>query len=160
MHAEGSLRTMFFCDTMPSAKNTCKHCMKLDQTDAEEPHSNAAKNVWYDHLAIEAADAGLINTTKSFRRDVRKAMAKYQEKTLKRAPVDFPLLCPTQEQLEVLLNASLLWEKELMSEMHSEEEHITSFWKRVDAKKYCFIDAQATLQMEEWKTFFRALSRL
>ena len=79
----------------------------------------------------------------------------HQEITLNRTAIDFPWICPTDEDLQHILDMSIYWERELMPDMDDEEDLRLSFQRTMDKKKLCNLDTEATLTMKEWKKFFR-----
>ena len=149
-------QTKFFCDVLPNAFQTCQHSLDLEREKSREKFHRASAPLCYDMLALAAAEAGLIDTSVYKRVDVRKAAKEYNTLKLNRTDTDFPLICPPKHHLKSILNASLQWEKEIMPTMDDESGHRRGFWDLVDKKKFCAIDEQATLKLDEWKSFFQS----
>jgi hypothetical protein len=82
----------------------------------------------------------------------------YHKKILQQGPLDFPLKCPPNSELDSFLKLSLSLEQEVVPEFAAmagvEEEHSSSFWKPVDQKKFCFINTYAVLRNATWLDFF------
>ena len=105
-----------------------------------------------------AADLGLFDYNAYSRREMtgkKGLIPKHQEQTLNRTSLDFPWICPTEAENQIILDASLEWERELMPDMDDEEGLRESFQRTLDKKKLCVLDVKATVEMEEWKAFFR-----
>jgi len=71
---------------------------------------------------------------------------------------DLPMKCPSRDELEEYLQASLAYERAVVpefAEVH-EEEHIKEYWKKAETK-YCSIDTEQVLQDAVWLRLFQEI---
>lgn len=149
--------TQFLCDIVPNATAACKerrrHPDKI-QSNPSEP------TLQYDLLAHEAHDLGLFNSTLP-RQWVASKTRHYHEHDLARKP--FNLTCPSQSQLEPLLERSIQEEKQLLSQddhAAEAEEHLrTSYSEFVGKKRFCTVNAKETLKDPDWIRFYKGLEK-
>lgn len=158
MHLEQGLASTFFCDILPNAPHSCQRSLQQDQEQTTEIVNNPSQSLFYDALGVAASESGRINSTRYKRHDVAAQLQAYQEETLQQGPFDFALTCPLKSQLDHFLNLSLSLEKDILPEFAASkgvrEEHISSFWKTVDLKKFCWIDTDAVLKNSTWEDYF------
>lgn len=160
LHTEHSSTSVkFFCDLLPDATHTCNHINASEASNHAAASANAARSLFYDALTTAAADASMIDTSVQDRFDLARKARQYHEQELQRTALDFQVVCPPEESTSLLLEASLAWEKELMPDMDAEDSHREGFQEYIKKKKYCFIDLEATLKEDEWKTFFQRFSK-
>eukprot|EP00527_Entomoneis_sp_CCMP2396_P007260 CAMPEP_0198146726 /NCGR_PEP_ID=MMETSP1443-20131203/31129_1 /TAXON_ID=186043 /ORGANISM="Entomoneis sp., Strain CCMP2396" /LENGTH=475 /DNA_ID=CAMNT_0043810787 /DNA_START=104 /DNA_END=1531 /DNA_ORIENTATION=+ len=156
-----TLVSQLICRFVPNATKTCE----LSKTDLKATSSkilNAAKSGYYDMLAMVAYEEGMINDQEDprlTRTYVRDAIEKQHEEVLKKKPSDFPLQCPTLEEMQPLLTKSLAYEEQLFPEYHAANKdiHTQEFMTMVEKKKYCSIDTAATLEQDQWRAFLEQL---
>ena len=164
--ANTSLVSTFVCDEaiLPNATNTCGYVREQDHKKSTETVKNPSQSLFYDALAVAGYQKFLKQTKKPpfHRHRVALDAQSFNEETLHQGPLDFPLLCPTKDELEPLLDLSLSLERQIVPEfanMHGvEAEHQASFWQMYEKKKFCWIDVDATLQNETWVNFFQKMS--
>ena len=157
-HPKNSLRTYFLCHVLPYAPNACLQSEADDLTDPPQ-HYNAEESLFYDALAVEAANRQWFNTSEWRRHDVVLALKAYdEEKNGGKIQTTVPLTCPPEEQTNELLQRSLakeeqLWPAELAKAWR--QDHIEQFQKTLDKNKFCWIDINATLSSQpHWAKWF------
>jgi hypothetical protein len=164
LHDQQTVRSYFLCSVLPNAPNACRQSLKLDtiQTETRANIKKSEDSVFYDVLATAAVRIGLVNATAyKRRRVVVDVMNFHQNVILGQSPRDLPLKCPTSKQLSSLLEMSLDKEKAIPPDFYApshEAEHRASFWQAVETKTFCWIDADAVLQDNVWRTFFSTYS--
>lgn len=156
-----SLRTYFLCHVLPYAPAACAQSAADDLTDPE-PRYNPEQSLFYDALTCEAARRGWIDKDSFRRHDVNLALQDYYEKHHGgKVQSDIPLLCPPRDQLDILLERSLVKEEQLWPPNLAEAwraSHVEAFERAVAAKKFCWIDINATLTTQpQWKEWFTSL---
>ncbi|CAB9501140.1 expressed unknown protein [Seminavis robusta] len=140
---EMDLRTYFVCHVLPYAHNTCEESKKDSlqlAASSKEPRNKGQPDFYYDSLVVAAAERGWI--------DVEKIDRYIANEALKAASIDHLLVldCPTAEQLQPVLDASLAKEVALWGSAMAErwkQDHIRAFNEHLS--DYCGIDVQATL---------------
>jgi hypothetical protein len=169
MHSGNSIRTTFFCETLPP--NTFPHaCEESRQQDRQETMdgviriANPSQSNAYDQLVMEADAAGLIpNTSENGKRRPRRravvlAAQTFHETILNKTVRDFPVVCPNQSELKALLKKSIDLERQILPEFHGtdlgERQHRIDFWRDVDKNLYCDIDTIKILADPQWINFF------
>jgi hypothetical protein len=186
MHDPQGLVTNFICDVLPHATHTCQASMAKQQQGAKV--SNPAQDVnmfYYDVLALRAAKAGFVNTTRYTRREVVLKLLEYHTGTSTDTSTtaknesdmlnsnqtnqttssststwrDFPVVCPSKPELQDFLDVSLEKERAVLPELAAgyQEEHAKKFWKDYENHKFCWLDYAAALKQPEWKEFFQNL---
>jgi hypothetical protein len=150
-----SVRTTFLCHVLPTATRACATSRHDDQTTTQQTRSNPQQTVFYDVLVTAAAARGWIHIAHYKRHDVVLAAAQYQQKTLQLTDREFAMTCPTENELEALLHASLAAEAAVLpvhAARQQEEAHQHDFWTK--RHRFCWIETDAVLALTEWKTFF------
>ena len=157
-----SIRTNFLC-SLPSP-TSCERSLSLEDAGQEETAMNTQRKAidhrYYDAIALAAVDKGMVNASSFFRDEVRKAVEWYQEEDKGLTLRDLPLWCPREAELQELLRYSLSLEKLLYPHLKdaAKQLHKAAFRKRVQSKAFCWIDTDAILQKDDWKSFFRQFS--
>jgi hypothetical protein len=158
LYDEATVRTTLLCNIIHDAPNTCTKSKQLDQDQGETRVNqiNDAPSSYYDSLATAAAHRGLLDVNTVERRYVACDIKKHQVEVLKQGFMDFPLKCPTERELSKFLNDSLLFEAKLIpsSSEASVAEHKERFRSHSESKAFCWIDTDAALASEEWKSYF------
>lgn len=157
-----SVRSNLFCNTLKGiVPNACAVSRTRDATERHEKFNARTQTEFYDALGTAAAAAGLLggDISRFGRHKVALDIQRRKESVTNRTSLDFPLDCPTQSELEEVLNASLAVERNLARRgflrVHRPSDHEMSFWN--NTLQYCWINTRAVLAMEEWKEFFRQL---
>lgn len=157
MHDDLSIRSTFLCRVLPHAPNACRQS-QLDDAEKGELHSNKESSLlFYDAITTEAADRGWFEKKKFDRHQVGLALRDYHEKERGGSTRDFPVICPNSTQLEILLERSLVKERQILSREVADsmrDEHIAGFYTAVEKSKFCWIDVEKTLEDAHWKQFF------
>lgn len=122
--------------------------------------SNPSRNLDYDRLSVKAWERGWVPSNRS-RREVAELTRRYQENVLNHSG-DFPLLCPSQRVLSLLLNRSLEYERMLLPDFFETPLGRVglerSFARYVEQHKYCTVDAELLLDTPLWRHFYQTLS--
>ena len=154
MHEGSDLVTMFFCDIIVDATESCQ---KLQNNKVELPKVNPSVNLDHDILAVYAYNQGLVETTLS-RQEVTAAVTEY----VKRSGKIVPRACNnniTGEIHDWLLESERLMLADTWSS--SKEEELKQIFESYMAKgKLCNVDCEAILHDEDWLLFFRSLGNL
>jgi len=116
---------------------------------------------WHDRVAVDAAQAGLIDTTKYNRTTVRNALATFfaAEMAARSASSEsasssslsselYPLQCPTAAQLDELWQTSLELERACLGTSwanHLEQETRAAFDIDIADRSFCFVNTTAVL---------------
>jgi hypothetical protein len=160
MHEPETIRTNLICHVLPYAPEACRQS-QLD--DARDPakHYNKQVSNFYDALATAAADRKWLDVKKHVRHEVVLATQEYYEGKMQGNPLDLPLICPPDDQLQVLLERSLVKESQLWPAevAHSwKPAHVASFERSKNSKTYCWIDVNTTLSTQpHWQEFFSSI---
>lgn len=161
-----SVLTLFLCHVVPNAPVSCAASRARDANPATaEVRANPEISIAYDLLVCEAEIHGVLvnaTTTQWNRHEVVLAVQRHQEEVLGLTVGDFDVQCPSQDDLETLLNASLAAEAETLPDFYArhEETHRSTFWKAArETKKYCWIDSAKVLAQETWIQFFQNLTK-
>ena len=155
----------FYCDIIPNAPTMCEHCQKQQGTNQ---NPSPAALTAYDDIIFAAAQRKLIpekiQKIKT-RQKMVEELVHYHAKAFKRNGLaDLPLLCPSQEELEALLEKSLEFEKLIMPDLfempHGEEEHRSTYWKLAkEERTFCWVDTETLLNNKtSWKQVLEALN--
>jgi hypothetical protein len=74
-------------------------------------------------------------------------------------PYDLPLICPTHEELQPLLDTTLQYEQDFLPSFYNSEYGRTKieskFQKDVSKQKFCTVNTTAVLQERAWKIFLQ-----
>lgn len=150
--------TQFLCDIVPNATAACTE---------RRQHSNKILNnpsqpiLQYDLLAHEAHDLGLFNSSLP-RQWVANETRYFHEYDLGRKPLN--LTCPSQSQLEPLLERTIQEERQIFSQeegqaSETEEQVRSSFWTFAAENRFCTVNAKETLKDPEWIRFYQGLEK-
>jgi len=152
VHQEGDLTTNFVCQIVPSAKTLCDELTRRFAAQNEGKHSNIAKVVFdYDIMGVTAWEKGLIHPERDSRNNLRKEIRKHHQEVLN--STELPQVCPNATMLEKFRESS--WKHEQWAESFAPKP-VSSFaesWEHM-LPKFCTVDAEAALELPEWKTFF------
>jgi hypothetical protein len=163
---QGDLEHNIFCNGFPNTTSLHKAMCSSDKiSTGKVRHNQAVHYLWYDAVAVEAYQRGLLLEQKS-RRDIIHAIEEFQEKQLNRSRTDFPMECPTEDLYKKLLEESLRRERFLLpylldhDEQTSQEEslgalHRAAFEKAKLAHTFCTVNATAVLEDVKWIDFFK-----
>ena len=162
LHDQVPIRTNFLCHILPDVTpNACRVSRIADQTQPSAlAHMNSgqeqAHRIWYDHLAVQAVQAGLIDYNQVSRATVTEACRQHHEVMHNRTLLDLPHGCPSRQALRALWEYS--WEKEIAmlgSQQANWTRHLQIFNRNLAAGKYCNINAAHAVQQPEWRDFFQ-----
>ena len=158
---ERSVQTRFVCELLPDAPKSCRAMRELEDSQNSSvlnKHSDSTtQHIHYDIISTEAANLGMVDTSRYRRKFVRDTLWNYTEFEIGKTPWDFDLDCPTPLQLQAFLNISLELEVKVLGEeaaAQMEAETRAAFEADVDKKVFCTVNAEATLQKEPWVSFF------
>ena len=160
-----SLLSRFFCTTLQEAgvttDFTCHQSLEADKNLTSEVIANPSKTVFYDSLTVAAYRKKMIKSTLVRHKVVMRVQAFHRD-VLNQTDRDFPVLCPSNTELEEFLALSLSKEARLLPTFYNttdgHDSHVAAFWENVKKNKYCWIDTEKTLQQEEWINFFQQFS--
>jgi len=167
------------CTFVPTAAHVC-NLERYGRISAYARRRNAQSDRTFDLVTQEAHRQGLIHDSASrthiasiLRREIsqqRLVLQKAAEvgfrKPINRTDFDsFPLRCPSLATLERLKRVSTLvdravfqnWTKEQVWTEQQQKAHQESFYKLVDQRKLCFVNATAVLRDASWRSFFADL---
>ena len=162
-----SLRTKFACQMLPDAHHACAESRRLDdeRQEGDEIMLNTREkvsHVHYDMLATQAVELGRVDPNRHSRVEVRKALHRFAETELGMSPMELDLACPTQEELDELLDLSLALERECLGvawARQTEADTRKAFQEDVGKKVFCWVDANSTLSKEPWMSFLNRFSK-
>jgi len=151
VHQEGDLTTNFVCEILKT-ETLCNELTRRFVAKNEGTRSNTATIVFdYDIMGVTAWEKGLIHPFLDSRNPLREDIKKHHQKQLNSTKL--PMVCPNATILERLRESS--WKHEKWAEPFTEKP-VSSFdesWEHM-LPKFCSVDAEAALQLPEWKTFF------
>lgn len=114
----------------------------------------------YDMLATAAVQQGCVDLT-LYRVMVANWTRVHHEQVLAKGLRDFALLCPTQEELNTLLQNSKSYEDMMLTEFHAwpqwRRQLEADFETAVQSKKYCSVDTDTVLKDAAWQQFVQSL---
>ena len=186
MH-EGDVLHNFFCQAFSEDTPLHKALCASDSVASPDNDSSVSlrKNerrhtpvdpLWFDALAVEAKEQGLLRQGLRRRHVIRKAMRVQKQRNLTTA--SFPTICPSAEVYEELFHQSLAQEQKLLPYFRESRFHNSSSTE-IEARKqkmkadhygalekvkrkclYCKVDSPKTLEDNvEWVEFFKNLRR-
>jgi len=148
------------CNVLPEATHACAASLNspIDLHMADDKQEK--ENVFYDEILTNAIGQGLFDQKTVSKKNARKRARRYVEETLNMTVHDLPMKCPSREELEEYLQASLAYERAVVpkfAEAH-EKEHIKEYWKKAETK-YCSIDTDQVIQDAGWLKLFENISQ-
>ncbi len=178
-----SFVTVHTCNAFIKGKEDTKNqnYIEQQQEQQQQEHLNPSTSLFYDFIATYACQNGYLNGTNLSRDKAQSSIQQYQEHTLHKSSLDFPLLCPSYEKYLYILNISLDNERKIQSfychndnhhphnnesswsslsssscwSEHNQLYHKEQFWKVVhDKKKFCTVDSSSVLKDVKWINFF------
>ena len=146
------LRSYFLCHVLPYAPNACAqalHDASRPPTKSKEIPRNAQVSTFYDALVVAASGDGLLDTNWLTRREAGVVLHEVLERKYNNSAIEeqFVLTCPTLQQLQPVLEASLVKEEAIWGSSIAEQwkqDHAQDFQKHIQS--YCWIDTKATLR--------------
>jgi hypothetical protein len=154
MHdVKGGLIESFFCSNL-RAESTCLAI----QNGAKPSYSNIGTNHEYHRIAIEAKLAGKIPDKYVTKKKPMSNTAKTLEKRVKESNITLPMLCPTKEMLNNILNQELETERKYFLEWHESqggEEALRESFEKAAEKKFCCYDVVEILNSGILDVIFR-----
>jgi predicted SnoaL-like aldol condensation-catalyzing enzyme len=156
IHEDGDFVTNFVCKTLSGATGTCNALKNTNDT--IEDRNKAENKLWYDILAVEAYEKGMVSGS---RLRVYNRIRKFQQETLGKTSTDFPKICPPSGFLKRILKESIQAAKRIWPNpaRHGrlERRHRRLFARAVEADKFCTINATAVLEDRGWIDFFNRM---
>lgn len=163
MHAgNGDSLDNFFCNPVVNTPHTCK---LRQRNELHIQNLNQMRGIFegYDEIAVAAFKARLIDPRRISRTTARKLIRSHQEKILNLTAADFALTCPTQHQLNTLLEVSMKIEREYFPEFFESDQGEIELRKKFDdmvaRSQFCSIDTDKVLVDPVWKKLFRSKMR-
>ena len=156
------LVTRFLCD-LPCAEAACnayKNDLATKGKDAASRPSLKARPQ-YDIIAKEAYERGLLGKydllrSKNTRKAAVRAIEDYVVNKLGIKYTELPLLCPSMEELDKILKLSIEDGKRVWKHHNfDEEKHVKDFQAYVDKKKFCAVDVDALMKVNDWAHFLQ-----
>lgn len=135
----------FACEILTDAQHTCRHVRtRSEPPPALNVRSSVDAALTVNDLAVTARQKGLFpeNTKREWvLREAQKYNIQFQQ---------LPLVCPSRDKLEKLLNRSIDLEKSMLPDFHlsplGEQKHRDDFWHLADVKKgFCSLDLTVDL---------------
>ena len=145
----------FLCDILEDAHTACSHWKKT--LDDSKILANPSYTHDYDRIATTAGSNGLVNISKHKRNAVARKVQEFA-KTNNVTLLNEKLLCPTNEFMDQLRNASITKEMDIFPERQPNWETPKLFEAMRKKKKLCSVDTNALLEKDEWKNFFKQFS--
>jgi hypothetical protein len=156
-----TLEMDFFCNTVPEMQEMCKH---LSSVNLQEKRKNPASGgvVTYDRLTTAAYARGWIHPKVSRRTAFLLARSFGQKMRNISSTADFPLICPTKEQLQVLWDRSLLYAQHIFPLVEHAPDNIEDHVQRgldraVNEHTLCDVDSKRLLAEQHWEEFFKGI---
>jgi hypothetical protein len=155
LHASNNLVASFTCDVLKT-NSACQESLSIGSI----PRVNPSVPLEYDMLATAAAQRGWVNLALE-RVAVANRTRVHHEQVLGKGTGDFANICPTQIELNGLLEASKSYEHMLLTEFYASSQGRrqleADFETAVQNKKYCSIDTDTVLKDPAWQQFFQSL---
>jgi hypothetical protein len=118
-HAGIGILLNFVCNAV-DAKLACNELMQRETSDAVAAKVNAHEDLFYNMIAYTAYERGILVTNKTRLKVVTAIADRQVSKGL--GQYDFPLDCPTREEVTWILTRSLKYEEELFPAFHAQQE--------------------------------------
>ena len=141
----------FFCNHVNQATHTCNKA-KLSKTLNQNPSVDLDYLIFRDKIRFH-------HSIRLSRTDKRNKQIEEKFRSMK----DVPLLCPSSDMKETLLNLILKFEMALTPESwYNSKEGLQSLREDLDAKmtsKFCSADAETILKSSDWQEFLTDLEK-
>ncbi|GAX27837.1 hypothetical protein FisN_13Hh056 [Fistulifera solaris] len=150
-HPTQKITEQFVCDAMPHATRSCEYY----RTQGREIHANARSGLEYffDNIVYAAAEKGILDTNNVMRHDIVANLT-----TMNMTITNMPLICPSVEDLEELLQESIHWEQYYAPEFADIGAVKDSFEKLVQSNQFCRVDTDRMLEgMTKWSDVLKRL---
>ena len=169
----------FLCHSLVNAKHTCnEYKQEMDRQRQDKVTtaattaasrkkytytSNPSENHFCDMIAYDAYQQGIIRDLRGYRKGAdriffNEVISRRLEK-MHMTPYDLPLICPSNEELQPLLDITLQYEQDFLPSFYNSEYGKTKiqskFWKDVSKQKFCTVNTTAVLQQPAWKIFLQ-----
>lgn len=156
MYHKEPLRSFFLCNILPDAPLSCAESRRLDLV-REEMRANPAQteSLYYDAVATHAAARGWVDTVHFTRHEAAEVLQLYQETERNGTAYDLPQKCPSTDELNLLLRASMEKERRLMPEL-PEADLMASFQISIKKSKYCWVDTETILDDPVWQAVIQS----
>uniref|UniRef100_A0A7R9ZTF0 Sulfotransferase domain-containing protein n=1 Tax=Craspedostauros australis TaxID=1486917 RepID=A0A7R9ZTF0_9STRA len=165
VHAKRHITQQLVCDIIEDAPKSCKYL----EGRSENPVHNSRDMQWYIYNQIIYAGASRYIIGKGVQREKTRIQAtdelvQYHQTVLNKTIADLPLACPTDDDLDSLLNASLRMEEEWMPQWYAspqaQEAHRSSFRRLAyDKLEFCSIDTKRLFEgVKIWTGLLEALN--
>lgn len=150
--------TTLVCDFLGEEMvHSCEESRKRDRNPTVMNTETNKTSLFYDAIATDLANKGLIDVDRWNRTEIREAIREYHEEVLGLEPDDLPLRCPDPGQLNLFLNMSLALEASCVPDFANDtlhyQAHVAGFQDYVDRNKYCWVDVDELAEIEEWNAF-------
>ena len=164
-HAPERITETLLCDLVPNAPHTCHHLRTSSLV--KNANVRSATTGAYSSIALEAYHRGVLPSGMK-RTEAIQSMERHWNKELGLSYRDLPLIeCPPHHELELLLNISLTFERDLLSEWHhalgilSVTDHRENFWHlALEEKVFCSVDIKGIVDNKtSWEDILQSLDQ-
>jgi len=151
-HDKKHITSSLYCDGIPDTPNTCD--LALNRTENTISNSRSILSIACCNLVYDAKEMGFINASEITRLKANnECESLFAQNDI--GQLDLPLICPTDDMLEKLLNKSLTFEKMMVPEIAANEkavqDHKESFWKMARDRQFCHVNNTVLLKDgESW----------
>lgn len=149
-----SLLETMFCDIVPNVPHMCTWSDGSIEKKTVQ-NAGAHRNFEFDRIAVYAGEIGLLSANTMSMYD-RRSIAKKIKEFVDENKVELEMICPLEADLQLFLDRSLAFERDLMPNFEGEKTHCDNFWKW--AAHFCYIDIKRLFQKEEFRLFFSELA--
>jgi len=151
-HDERHISSSFYCDAIPNTPNTCRHSHSLNSNKGTAANIRDIMSSTCANIVYDARMAGLLKISNQTRLDMNMECELFME-TKNITHADMPLVCPTKEMLEELLEKSLEFEIMILPDFGKSDrgraEHIKSFWEMANERReFCDVDTEKLLESQ------------
>jgi hypothetical protein len=155
-----SLMDTFLCESIPMATHACRAYRDHPEL-YNKYESNPSIVPFYDNIAFTAYHQGIVRDRRGFRRGADRIfiteMIGRRQNRLHSKPYDLPLICPTWDDVQPLLQQTLHYEATFLPEFfHSDQGEVSirdQFDKDFQGQKFCTVNVTAVLVDPEWRKF-------
>jgi len=155
----GDVVETFFCNPILNASNACNRKRAMGSADVGYNRVSAAKDLLlYDEITMAAYGAGLLNVSRPVAQNRLREYHESQNGNQTKARSALPMICPSEETLNEILQLSLRAESEFSPHPISKEELGEKFEEVKLKGSFCAVNTTMIMEDAKWRKVFAEIN--
>lgn len=151
----GDVVENLFCTPLLNATNTCNMKRAMGSANVGYSRISAKDLLLYDEIAMAAYGTGLLNVSRPV---AQIHLREYHESHLNQTVSTLPMICPSEENLNEILQLSLQAEADFSPHPISKDELKEQFEKMKLKGSFCAVNTTMIIENAKWREAFAEIN--